>query len=226
MDDEAALRVPRAAIAPAINSAAWKEGAPISCAVAPAGLVSGPSRLKTVRILRSHADRLGVLHGGVDGGGEQEADADFADGARGIVRRHVDADAPGFQQVGAAALAGDGAIAVLGDVDAGAGHHERGDGGDVKGVGAVAAGAAGIEQGLALSRPGSIGTAMPRMARAKPTSSSTVSPFIFRAIRKAAICGVAGLAAQDDLHGGLGVGGRKMLCSDERDQVGRSDMIY
>ena len=56
---------PRPASALAINSAACAEGAPISCRVAPAGLVSGPSRLNTVRIFSSIASRLRMLHGGV-----------------------------------------------------------------------------------------------------------------------------------------------------------------
>ena len=44
---------PSPASAWAISSAAWTEGAPINCRVAPAGLVSGPSRLNTVRIFSS-----------------------------------------------------------------------------------------------------------------------------------------------------------------------------
>jgi hypothetical protein len=47
-----------------------------------------------------------------------------------------------------AAAIGDGAIAVLGHAHAGAGHHEGRNGGDIEGARAVAAGAAGIEQGL------------------------------------------------------------------------------
>ena len=62
---------------------------------------------------------------------------------------HLDRDAPGFQQIGAAALARNRAIAVLGHVHPGARHHERGHRGDVECVGAVAPRAAGVEQGLA-----------------------------------------------------------------------------
>src|ERR1017187_7329987 len=88
------------------------------------------------------------------------------------------------------------------------------------------------------ARPASMGTAICRMARAKPTNSSTVSPFILRAIRKAAMrafldglalhfegdqeggdARLAGLAAQNNPHGGFGVGGRKIVCRNETDQV-------
>ena len=47
--------------------------------------------------------RLRVLHGGVHGGGEQEADAHLADRPRGLLRRDRDSDAQRLQQVGAAA---------------------------------------------------------------------------------------------------------------------------
>jgi hypothetical protein len=50
------------------------------------------------------------------------------------------------------------------------------------------------------------------MARAKPTSSSTVSPFIRMAIRKAAICGCAGLAAEDHVHGRQRLGLGSQIC--------------
>lgn len=42
----------------------------------------------------------GVLHGGVVVGGEEEADADFADGLAGGFRGEVDAGAESFEEVG------------------------------------------------------------------------------------------------------------------------------
>ena len=60
-------------------------------------------------------------------------------------RRDVDGHAQRLEDVGAAAPAGRRAVAVLGHRDAGAGGDERRRRGDVEGAGAVAAGAAGVE---------------------------------------------------------------------------------
>ena len=71
-----------------------------------------------------------------------------------------------------------------------------------------------------------MGSAIWRMARAKPTSSSTVSPFIRKAIRKAAIwawvawplrmvCMAASASADD-----------RFSRSTTRSRYGRRDMIY
>src|SRR5690606_42008335 len=57
----------------------------------------------------------GMLHGAVVSRGEHEADADRLDAARHLLRSQIQIDAGGFQQVGTAALAGDRAVAVLGD---------------------------------------------------------------------------------------------------------------
>ena len=78
------------------------------------------------------------------GGGEHKAHAHFAQAAFHHRRRQFNADAQGLQHIGAAAVAGGGAVAVLGHGEAGAGHYESGGGGNVKGAFAVAAGAAGI----------------------------------------------------------------------------------
>ena len=142
-----------------------------------------------MRIFRSTRTGAACFMARVDVRREEKPDAHFADGARRIGRRKRDPDAQRFQQVGAAALARDRPVAVLGHVHAGARHHERRHGRNVECARAVAARAAGIEQRLARRCRASTGAAISRMARAKPTSSSTVSPFIRRAIRKAAICG-------------------------------------
>ena len=47
-----------------------------------------------------------------------------------------------------------------------------------------------VSSSVAPFRPASTGAAIRRIARAKPTSSSAVSPFMRKAIRNAAICGV------------------------------------
>ena len=98
---------------------------------------------------------------------------------------------------------GDRAVAVLGDVHARARHHERRDGRNVERVAAVAARAAGVEQRLRRSGRRPPATAICRMARAKPTSSSTVSPFIAaRSERRRSAGGVAS-PRRIDLHGRL-----------------------
>ncbi len=55
---------------------------PMSCEVAPAGLVSGPSMLKMVRMPDLPAGPIDVLHRGVEQRGEEEADADLVHAAR------------------------------------------------------------------------------------------------------------------------------------------------
>ena len=86
-----------------------------------------------------------MLHGRMQMRSEQEADADLAHGARGFFGRHRDAHAQGFQHVRAAARSGEGPVAVLGHARAGSGHHHRRGGRDVERAGAVAAGAAGVD---------------------------------------------------------------------------------
>ena len=59
------------------------------------------------------------------------------------------------------------------------------------------------------------------MARAKPTSSSTVSPFILQGDQEGGDLRMAGLAAQNNLHGGFRIGGRQVLFGDQANQVGQ-----
>ena len=98
---------------------------------------------------RRHADlaahRRHVLHGEVVARREHEADARLGDAAAHLGRGDVDGDAQRLEHVGAAALAGGRAVAVLGHGDAGAGGDDGGGGRDVEGPGVVAAGAAGVE---------------------------------------------------------------------------------
>ena len=69
--------------------------------------------------------------------------------------RRGDVDAERLEEIGAAASAGHRAVAVLGDLDAAGGDHERRHGRDVERVRAIAAGAAGIEDvGVLPRQPG------------------------------------------------------------------------
>ena len=96
------------------------------------------------------ADGSGVAHGGMVCRREHEADADFPQATFHGVRRQFDPHAQGFQHVGAAAVPGSGAVAVLGDGETGSGNHESRGGGDVEGAFAIPAGAAGVN-GLVLN---------------------------------------------------------------------------
>ena len=113
--------------------------------LAPAGLVSGPSRLNTVRTPSSFRTGAGMAHRGVMRGREHEAHPGFGDAARHFLRPQVDVHAKRLQHVGAAAARRDRPVAVLRHRHAGAGHHEGGAGRDVEGAAAVAAGAAGVD---------------------------------------------------------------------------------
>src|SRR5690348_18269297 len=77
----------------------------------------------------------------MNGGSEEEADADFFDGAADAFGGLIERDAEGFEDVGGAAAGTDGAIAVFGDADSRAGDDERGGGGNVERAGDVAASA-------------------------------------------------------------------------------------
>ena len=68
-----------------------------------------------------------------------------AKAAGGVLGGEFDGDAEGLQHVGRAGLGGDGAVAVLGDGDAGGGADEGDGGGDVEGVELVATGPADVE---------------------------------------------------------------------------------
>ena len=97
--------------------------------------------------------------------------------------RQVQVDAQRGQHVGAAALRRGRPVAVLGHLAARAGDDERGRGGDIEGVRAVAAGAGGVQQRAPFERSPSAWLAWARMARALPVISSTVSPFMRSATR-------------------------------------------
>ena len=87
----------------------------------------------------------GVLHGQVHHGREEKADADLLDAFFRAVRGHLDVDAQRLEHVGAAALARDRPVAVLGHGHARAGDDEGGGRGDVERMRHVAAGAAGVD---------------------------------------------------------------------------------
>ena len=167
----------RAADAPGRSRAAAADPpTPISWRRAPAGFVSGPSRLNAVRTPISRRVGPGVPHRRVEGRREQErearprASASPADSASWSMRT------PSASSTSAEPAArGDRAVAVLGDRDAGRGDDERRGGRDV-------------ERARSRRRRSRTTSIVPvgastlstrsRMAVAKPASSSTVSPRI------------------------------------------------
>jgi len=96
--------------------------------------------------LQFEAGGLGMLHGRVQRGGEEESDTGVGDRRGDQIRLVTDVHAEGFQDIGAAALAGHGSVAMLGDAHPGAGRDERRDRGDIERRAAVSAGAAGVQQ--------------------------------------------------------------------------------
>ena len=107
----------------------------------PAGLESGPSRLKTVRVPSSaRAGPTCFIAEWWAGANMKPMPASrMQRGDR--FGREVDLDAEGGERVGGAGLRGERAVAVLGDRHAGAGDDEGGGGRDVVAAGGVAAGA-------------------------------------------------------------------------------------
>ena len=84
---------------------------------------------------------------------EHEDDARFVERARHHLDRRIDRHAERLEDVGAAALRRERAIAVLRDAHARAGHEQRRGRRDVEGVDRPAAGAAGVDElGAALRR--------------------------------------------------------------------------
>ncbi len=87
------------------------------------------------------------FEGGVVVGGEEEADACVFEAVAEAIGWEVDADAEGFEDVGAAGFGGDAAVAVFDDDCASGCGEEHGGGGDVEEVEFVAAGSADVECG-------------------------------------------------------------------------------
>ncbi len=89
--------------------------------------------------------RSRVLHRGVPGGREEERDVRLLERVSHAIGGRAQIHPERFEDIGAAALARDRAIAMFGDHDARASHDERRGGRDVEGVRSIAARAAGIE---------------------------------------------------------------------------------
>ena len=76
--------------------------------------------------------------------GVQKTDADGANGLADLQTGQIDTDAQRFQHIGGAAPGASRAVAVLGDARSGSDCHDRGGGGNIECVEAVAAGSASV----------------------------------------------------------------------------------
>ncbi len=99
------------------------------------------------------ADVGDVAQGGMEVRREAEGEVAAFEAAAGEAGVAVDPDAQGGEHVGAAATAGDGAVAVLDHRHAHGGDDEGGGGADVERGRAIAAGAAGVQHAIATGLP-------------------------------------------------------------------------
>ena len=151
---------------------------------APAGLVSGPRKLKIVRTLSSPRTGITYRVAWWWAGANMKPKPTSSMQRATVAGAEVDSSAERLQQVGRARQSGRRTVAVLGDRAARRGRDQGGRRRDVEGSPA-AAGPGGIEQWVAMARRGTC-AANARWVRARPASSSTVSPFIRSAIRNVA----------------------------------------
>ena len=137
---------PRWRITPSMRSARLASASPTTSRRTWAGLAIGPRMLNTVGTPSSR--RLGPAWrmAGWNRGAKQNAMPGRLDAARHLLGRELEADAERLQQVGRPARRRRRPVAVLAHGHPGPGHHERGQGGDVDGVAAVAAGADDVDQ--------------------------------------------------------------------------------
>ena len=218
-------RMPSAAIAPAISSAAWNEGAPMSCAVAPAGLVNGPSRLNTVRILRSTRTGWACFMAVWTAGAKRNPMPTWrmarAVAAGGRSRRMPQASSrsalPHWLEIERLPC-----LATCTPVPA----TTKAATVEMLNVSQPSPPVPQVSSRVWPARPASMGTAIRRMARAKPTSSSTVSPFILRAIRKAAICAWLASPRRIICMAASASAAGRFCPATRRFRYGRSGMIY
>src|SRR5215470_4083123 len=153
-----ARRVFKRASARATFSQAASDETPATWNGAPAGLVSGPSKLKIVHA-QVAAHHRHTLRRGVVQRREHEADADLVEDFVDAFRRQIDLDAERAERVGAPGPGRHPDVAVFGHGHARRRDHEGGGGRDVERFRAAAARAAGVDVTRMLRRD-------PRAARA------------------------------------------------------------
>ena len=136
---------PSSSSARASSSVSSGRGTPTICRVAPAGLVSGPSRLNAVRMPSSRRVGAACFIDGWNVGAKKNAMLASCSvrstTAGGAATLHAEL----LEDVGAAAAARHRSVAVLGHLHAARRDHQRRRRRDVEGARAIAAGAAGVE---------------------------------------------------------------------------------
>lgn len=158
-----------------------------------------------------------MFHRRVKRGREKKTDANLFDGLANALRRLVDDDAKLFEHVGGASARTCGAIAVFGDAHARARDDESRGGGNVESVAAVAAGAASVDEHF-VGVPVAIGeNAYGVAAHGRGKADEFVDGFTFHAEtnEERGDERVTGVAGEDLLHAGFGLGAREVLSGDE-----------
>ena len=199
---------PSRASAPAIVSRKFGSETPITWRMAPAGLVSGPRKLKIVRTASS------LRTGTTNRVAPWWAGANMNPKPTSLIQRATASGLRSMRTPSASSTsaeprqAGGGAVAVLGHRAAVAGGDQRGGRGHVERR-PPAAGAGGVDQVVAAGA--SPGVANARIVVARPTSSSIVSPLVRSATstpRGLHLGGVAGHDLGQHRGGLLGATGR------------------
>ena len=158
----------------------------MNCRRAPAGLVSGPSRLKAVRTPSSLRVAPACFIDGCHMGAKKNREVGLLEGRHNAIGRRVELDAERFEHVRRSGSARHGAIAVLRHPHTCSSQDDCGGGRHIEGVRAVASGAARIED--ISHRLAAVGVARARIVRANPTISAGRSPLSASAMSSAAMC--------------------------------------
>jgi len=220
-------RSPSAASAPASNSAVWASGAPTSWASAPAGLVSGPSRLNTVRSFKSArtgcAWRIAVCSAGAN-----KKPIPTSRMARAVSAASSAISIPkdsSRSALPAAVLEIDRLPCLATCTPAPAATNAASV--DMLKVPALSPPVPQVSSsGCPWGKSGCTFTAMSRMARARPTNSATAGPFIRIAIAKAAICAWLARPSKITRMAASASAASRSWRSTMRPIKGNSDMIY
>ena len=171
------------------------EKTPTSWRLTPAGLESGPSRLKIVRVPSSTRHGRDMVHRGMMRRREHEADAGLARcSARSLAGSSSTLTPSAISTSAAPDLRGERPVAMLGDRHAAGGGDDRGQRRDIVGARGIAAGADDVDGVGRRLDPQHLAAHGPTA----PVISSTVSPRTRSAIRKAADLGI-GVASPDSM---------------------------
>lgn len=158
-----------------------------------------------------------MFHRRMNCGRKKKPDADLFDGLANALGRLFDDDAELFEHVGRASARACGAIAVFGDAHACARDDESRGGGNVESVAAVAAGAAGVDEHF-VGMPAAVGENLHgTAAHGAGEADELVDGFTFHAEsdEQRGDERVVGVAGEDLLHTGFGLGAGEVFAGDE-----------